>query len=146
MPWYFFPCYLWTLPHTIVGLLLAILYRPTSWRWRDGCLEAISTHILGRPGAQTHGAVIFFASEAHRDRADLRVHERVHVLQGFLGGPIYVLAYVFHFAWLFAFAPKEPAEEPRWKRAYRRIYFERIAYRIQAEYQAGKRPNAWGAK
>lgn len=139
--------YLWSLPHTIIGVLLALLYRSRSWRWSDGALEVVAgeivrdgrhkTRIWGRPAAVTHGCLIIYASADRRETdAGLRVHERVHVTQGMIGGPLYVVAYVGHWLWLLVFppAPHRP-DEPRWKRAYRGIWAERMAYRIQDEYE-----------
>ncbi len=97
---WFLPGYLWALPHTLVGLLLALVYRAHSFRWSDGCLEAIggrikggTTRIWGTPAAQTHGWLIFYADEVYRTHSPFRVHERAHVVQGFIGGPLFVLAY-----------------------------------------------------
>lgn len=144
--------YLWALPHTLIGLLLVPLYRPTRVRWSEGCLEMIAgtshgrTRIFGKPWAQTHGWLIFYAGEEWWSERSLRVHERVHVTHGFIGGPFYVLSYILHFAWLFAFTPTTPVGKPRWKRAYLKVWSERIAYRTQDEFADGKRPDAWGSR
>lgn len=121
--------YLWSLPLVLVGLLLALLYRPTSWRWSEGCLEAIvaGDRMIGKPGAQTHGWVIYYRDELARQSARLRRHERVHVRDGLLGGVFYGLAYAFTFAWWFVFVPAVPLGWPRWKRAYYRNWFEQRA-------------------
>jgi len=124
--------YVWSAPLTLIGLLLAVLYRPTSWRWSDGCLEAIAgDRIIGRPGAQTHGWLIYYRDERARDDARLRRHERVHVRDGMVGGVLYGVAYALTFAWWFVFAPATPADWPRWKRAYYRSWFERRARRAE---------------
>lgn len=87
------PCYLWTVPLTMVGVLIAhVFYKATSWRWRDGVLTCIgglrpdgSTRIWGGPDAQTLGWLEMFASESLRNEDDLRVHETVHIVQAFVG-------------------------------------------------------------
>ena len=139
--------YLWSLPQLVVlGLPLALIYRAHSWTWSDGCLEAIGgDRMWGRPGAQTHGFLIFYRDERQRGRARLRVHERVHVLQAMIGGPLYTLSYGLHWLWLFAVAFDGDDERPRWQRAYYRVWAERQAYRIDREFDAGERPGAWGS-
>ncbi len=138
--------YLWSTPQLIVlGLPLALIYRAHSWRWSDGCLEAIGgDRIWGRPGAQTHGWLIFYATERQRRHAPLRVHERVHVLQAFVGGPLYTLSYGLHWLWLFPLAGGD-GHAPRWRRAYYRVWAERQAYRVQRQYVAGTRLDPWGS-
>ncbi|UCC74950.1 MAG: hypothetical protein JSV86_10490 [Gemmatimonadota bacterium] len=146
--------YVWAAFNTLIGLLLAVVfYRARGFRWSDGCLEAVGgsfqrdgktvTRIWGRPGAQTWGWFIVYRTEAHVAKAPLRVHERVHVAQGMVGGPLFLLAYGLHFliefAWTARFRPS------RWYDAYRRVWAERMAYRIEDEFRRGLRPNAWGA-
>lgn len=138
---YFLPGYLWALPHTLVGLALAIVYRAHSWWWHQGVLVAIggkrpdgSTRIWGNPGAQTHGWLLFAASEDEFARRDLRVHEFVHVVQGFVGGPLYMLAYGACFLWAWMVRGFGP-----WHEAYAANPFERMAYRI------GDGADGWGA-
>lgn len=123
------------LPMTIVGLLLfALVYRATSWRWSRGCIECVGgDRIWGKPGAQTLGGAICYADETQRARVDLRVHERVHVVQGMIGGPLFSLTYGLTFLWFFAWAPSKG-----WRAAYRRVPFEVQAYRI------GDRAKGWG--
>ena len=139
--------YLWALPHTIVGLFLCIPYLPKKVRWSEGCLEFIAgrkkngrTRIWGRPGAQTHGWVIFYASESAWNRKNLRVHERVHTLHALIGGPLYALAYGIHFAWLWSRSGFGP-----WKASYYKIWFEQKAHAKQSDYILGFCPNAWGS-
>lgn len=122
---FYFLGYLMALPHTLVGLLLALVYRCHSWRWHDGCLEAIAgqkpdgeTRIWGSPAAQTHGWVIFYDSEAMRQYAPVRVHERVLVWQGFIGGPVYAIVYVICHLW--AGYEKNPFEVQAYKRMARK--------------------------
>ena len=136
---------IWSMPHTIVGLLLCIVYRPRKVRWSDGCLEFVSPRIWGvERGAQTHGLVVFYSEDLLRYNEPLRVHERVHVLQGFIGGPFYPLLYVLHFAFNFAVGIGPNIPTPRWHRAYAAICFEQQARRITNEWYDGKRPGQWG--
>jgi len=147
--------YVLATPNTLIGVLLALWYRSHSWRWSAGCIECIGgrkdgrTRIWGKPGAQTHGWLIVYAGARRRARSDLRVHERVHVAQAMVGSLAYLAAYGLHFAWRYvrnAAYAEWPSTIPRWRRAYRGICFEEQAYRIEAEFAAGKRPNAWGAR
>ena len=137
-----------TLPNVLISLLLAAFYRPTSARWHDGCLELVagtyddgSTRIWGSPGAQCLGCqVVWFRSERHRDKGWLAVHERVHAIHGLWGlGVVFAVAYLGHF--LYEWARDGFGQ---WRPAYRRIWSERIAYRIDHEYMVGLRPEAWG--
>ena len=152
--WYYL-LYPLLLPHTLIGLLLALFYRPSSWRWSQGCLEAIvpKQRMLGQPDAQTHGCIIYYASESdrgeltgpvspamYRRSTQLRVHERVHVYQGLVLGPTYPVLYGLTF--LVAFAKQG---FKNWWAAYMKIPFEKQAYRIEGEYVNGKRLNAWGS-
>jgi hypothetical protein len=139
---WFLPGYLWALPHTLVGLLLCLVYRAHAFSWHEGVLTCLGgldndggTRIWGRPGAQTHGWLVIYADERQRSRTDLRVHEYQHVWQGFLGGPLYMLAYGFTFLWNYL-----GHRELGWKAAYYKIPFE-----IQA-YDRGNhaRPGDWG--
>jgi hypothetical protein len=132
--------YLWAMPGTLVGLLLALPYGARNWRWSDGCLEAIPKRIIGSPGAQTWGWLIYYKDASYRESASLRVHERVHVTQGLWGGPLFMIAYAAHFMYLWA---REGFGD--WRPAYRKIWAEKTAYRTQDEYREGKRPGQWGS-
>lgn len=145
--WLAFPL---VVPNIVVSLLLALVYRPTHWRFSDGCLELVagrrkdgSTRIWGRPGAQCLLCpVIWYASEKASNDDALRVHERVHVVQGFLlGGVLAALAYGLHFFWNWAMGGFVA-----WKTAYYFIWAERWAYHVQDQYEKGARPWAWGAR
>ena len=139
--WYYLPGYVWALLNTLSGLLLVIIYRPTSWRFSDGCIEAIGgDRIFGKPGAQTWGYLIYYRDEAARARKPLRVHERVHVVHGFILGPLFLPAYGLHFVWLWL----KLSRGSDWKTPYRQVWSEKLAYRIDDEYGHGDRPNAWG--
>lgn len=136
---YFFIGYLWSLPHTIIGLLLATLvYRSHSWRWSDGCIECVAgtgkdgtTRIFGRPWAQTHGCLIVYDTVPHTNTAWLRAHERTHVVQGFVGGPLFVVAYILCFLALLVY-------HGEYYPAYRNNPFEAHAYGNE------RNPGAWG--
>ncbi len=140
--WYL-PGYLMALPHTIFGLLLALVYRAHSFRWHAGVLCCIGgtfdqgghseTRIWGRPGAQTHGWLVIAASEEELARADLRVHEYTHVVQGFVLGPLFMLFYVLAFAVPFV---KQGFRD--WHAAYGKNPFELMAYRV------GDAGHGWG--
>lgn len=130
---WFVPGYLWSILNTLVGLVLALIYRCHSWRWSEGCLEAIggkhadgTTRIFGRPAAQTHGWLILYSEDRWRGSRAIRVHERVHVVQAFVGGPLFMLAYVACFAWSFA-----SQGFTDWWAAYRKNPFEGAAYERQ---------------
>jgi len=133
---YFVPGYLWSALNTLIGVLLCVLvYRATDWRWSRGCIECIGgDRIFGKPGAQTWGAIVIYKDEYQRSRVDLRVHERVHVVQAFIGGPLFMIAYGLTFLWFYLNDPKMG-----WKVAYYQIPFEVQAYRI------GDKAKGWGA-
>lgn len=83
---------------TLVGLLLALtVYHAHSFRFHEGVLLCVggtkpdgTSRIWGNPGAQTLGWLTIGASEDELARADLRVHEYVHVAD----------ALAFALAWL----------------------------------------------
>lgn len=94
--WQFFVIgYLMALPATILGLLTAVLYhRAGSFRWSDGCIECLSPKLKSQGwGGQTWGFLLIYADEHNRSHNGIRVHERVHVVQGFLLGPLFPIAY-----------------------------------------------------
>ena len=147
--WWYLLLVPFTLLNVLASLLLAIPYGVERVRWSRGCLEIMAkrradgrTRIWGQPGAQSLGCpVIWYASERAWADAGLRVHERCHVVQGILGlGIPFGLAYGLHFLWEWALVGFGA-----WRPAYRRIWAERQAYRIQDEFEAGQREGAWGA-
>ena len=128
--------YIWALPHTTVGLLLMIYYGWTKVEWRDGCLEVVAKRqLLGGPwvAGQTHGWLIFFRNEQDQANGPLSVHERVHVLQGMIGGVFFVIAYVLNFL------VNMLIFELDFKKAYYEIYFEKKAYAKDYEYELARR-------
>ncbi len=125
--------YLWASPNSLIGILFAI----PAWvglggrtRMFDGVLEVhggLATFFLNRicsqwlsggAAAMTLGHVVIGVDEIQLHRT--RKHERVHVRQYELWGPLFLPAYGMAslLAWL------------RGKDAYRENRFEREAYRI----------------
>lgn len=133
--------YITALPHTIIGFLMCLYYRPHSWKFSHGCIESIvpENRLIGNPGAQTWGYLIFYRDERARNWNPLRVHERVHVKQAFCLSVIYPILWLLHFCVLFIIIRD-------WKAAYYKIYFEKKAYEIQRKFEVGKLENAWGVK
>lgn len=174
MRWrWFYPLFVpFVLVATLASLAIAVAYRPSSARWRRGCLELVAgtferngktvTRIWGRPGGQCWGAPVqWYASERLRDRESLRVHERCHAIQGlvvnaaallpslalgwFVWWPLAGLHQVaFAGAYGLHFLWEWAARRfGPWRAAYFAIWAERQAYRIEAEFKAGERPGAW---
>lgn len=152
---WFLPGYVFALPGTIVGLLLAAFYyHPSDWRFVDGCIECIPRRtIIGGKwvGAQTFGNVIFYRDERMRDHYPLRVHERCHVVQAMLlTWPLFMVLYGGHFLSRFVYLVAKNGlmtdNTETWKVAYREIWFEIQAYSRQADFSAGKREESWGTK
>lgn len=141
MKWrWFLPGYLWSLPLTLIGFVLCLVYRAHSFKWHEGVLTCLAgklpdgrTRIWGRPGAQTHGWLVICADEGQRQRQDLRVHEYVHVKQAFVGGVLYGLAYGLLFLVIWTTKGFGP-----WHDAYRANPFEVQAYAI------GDAKKGWG--
>lgn len=90
--------FLWSLPVTLVGLVVVCVSGPTSasWRWWGwhgvrGILEFRTRRIIGGYQGQTFGHVQLYVEGAEPQR--LRKHEDTHTLQGDLFGalnlPIY---------------------------------------------------------
>lgn len=142
--------YLWALPQTLLGFILAAIYgvRLGSFKWHQGVLTCVAgkrkdgtTKIWFRPGAQTHGWLVIFADEWHRDptwppAVRLRVHEYVHVAQAFVGGPLYTLGWGIN--WLAAWV----TNGFNWRRAYESVLLEQFAYKIGDSYVPGS--GKWG--
>lgn len=173
-----FPCYALLALNAIIAFLYAVLWcRAHSWEWRDGVLTFIAgtyrngtTRLIGKPGGQGWSWIVGYASKAHRERADLRVHENVHVAQEFAcasigaicgaivsgfgaievgvwtglfgGGALFALLYGAMF--LYYFATRQEDEQPGWEDDYRRNPFERHAYAVQARYLDGEIREVWG--
>lgn len=175
------PLYPLLLVNALVAYLYAILWcRARDWKVVSGTLTFIAaprggdlghaggsegSRMAGNPGGQGWSWIVGYASEWHREQADLRCHENTHVWQelvwaagglalatvpallghwglatliAFSGGPVWALVYAGSF--LVNFARTGFAD---WYAAYMAIPFETHAYRVQEEYLAGERPNAW---
>lgn len=97
--------YAWASPNTITGIAIGLLLGGR-FQFRDGVLEIYGpriAQILSRfpisPLALTLGHVVFARSEqAHRQT---RRHERVHVRQYEVWGPLFVPAYLLESLWLY---------------------------------------------
>ena len=175
------PAYPLLVVNALVAALYALLWcRARSWQWREGVLTFIagqkqdgSTRLIGKPGGQGWSWIVGYASEEQRARADLRVHENVHVAQetawalffgvggalllglgfplagliiGLSGGPVFALTYGADFLRHYKSRPAGTG----WRYAYLRICYEAHAYDVQDEYlnnmSAGQRETTWGHK
>lgn len=124
--------YLWALPNTLIGVLLAVLYWP---RWirvtRAGGVWAVEAtarrRLLGGRwvAAQTHGWLIYYRDPSARSRPENVAHERAHVRQALRWGPVFWLLYVGHWAWLRGVRRLSAGE------AYRAIWAEVDARRAE---------------
>lgn len=145
-------------PHTLVGLLLIPLYGAESIRWSEGAIEVVAkkradgtSRIIGDPGAQTWGLLIFYRADRFVRVPGLRVHERVHILQSALFGVVYPVTYVLSFLVLlagvrwFGWWSNKPASAD-WVRAYLRIPWEIWAFHKQVRFNSGEIEDAWGSK
>ena len=138
---WFIPGYLWASLNTLLNLLWALLlYRPHSWQWREGVLTCIAgtkngrSRIWGQPGGQGFGGwLVVYKNEFNRDRADLRVHENCHVVQGMVLGPAFLILYPLFFSALWCYVAVAEGETG-WRKAYRLNPFKEQAYRRQAGY------------
>lgn len=90
--------FLWSLPVTLVGLVVVLFSRPrcASWRWLGwhgtrGILEFRVGRVIGGYHGQTFGHIQIYVEGI--DLGRIRKHEDVHTLQGDLFGilnfPIY---------------------------------------------------------
>lgn len=167
--WYYWPLVLTTLPTFLIFLsVMVVFYRVERWRWHDRCLEFVaknnkdgSTRIWGRPAGQCWGTIaMVFSSPEYFERRVIAVHERVHALHGIwlnaigcalfttLGflvwWPIALLGpFTFAFAYGGHFLIQYVRKRKFWP-AYLAIWSEKIAYRVDDEFEQGKRPGAWG--
>jgi len=93
--------FLWATPFAVLGLVLALLGGGRAIRWSEGALELVGDRfVLGivltinRIAAYTWGWVIVYRSETDRRNATLRRHEREHVRQAEILGPLFPVAYL----------------------------------------------------
>lgn len=120
--------YLWAGPNTMVGLLGLLLAVCTGGRVRliDGVFEVEGGWVAsilaniplleGGAAALTLGHVVMGQTRAFNEL--LRAHERVHVEQYEVWGPLFLPAYFASSAWAFATG----------RDFYRDNYFERVAF------------------
>lgn len=138
----------------------------------DDTPGSLETAIIGNPGGQTFGGrLIWYNMALFVERRITPVHERDHVHMAELVNTIahviivppsvilssewgwwiiaaavalaqaaFAISYGAHFMWEWA-----KLGFKRWREAYMKIWAERRAYRIDDEYEQGKRPEAWGA-
>ena len=112
--------YVWSTPTTAACIVLFlapmwVLRQVRPWRWRDGAWEWTVTQGSlfwrwyvrdGGWGATTLGWCILFASSADAQR--LAVHERRHVAQNLLLGPLFMPLYAL--LWLALGYERHPLE------------------------------------
>jgi hypothetical protein len=120
--------YAWAFPNTAIGLVLASIVLLTRGRTHvvAGVVEVyggISPYVLERlPIAGGAAAITFGHVVIARDRASLAItrrHERVHVRQCEVWGPLFIPAYLLAALWGFVTGAG----------AYEGNYFEREAMR-----------------
>ena len=125
---------LWAAPCSVLGLVLCFVALPfgARMRWNDGALEcclacdSTAAQRLARCqpfAAITLGHVVFAVRE--QDLRHWHAHERVHVRQFEMLGPLMLLAYPAASAWAWL----------RGQDAYRGNLFERQAYRVECKAQ-----------
>lgn len=160
--WYYIPLSVFTFPTLLVFLITAwLFYRVKSWHISGGCVEVVCGRIFGNPMGQCWGCLgIAYDSQETRRDAVIRVHERVHAVQGIvLNGTVSILGlltgywlswwwvvpglvafpvvYLTHFAWRYLVSGFD-----FWY-AYRGLWFERQAYDTYDQVVSGRR-DLWG--
>jgi len=135
--WLAAPLYLWALVNTLIGLGFALWGKPMHARWVSGALVIQVKRIAGGKWVmgQTHGCVVL---TRERSNPRLLVHEFVHVKQQLVLGLIFYLIYGGDYT-------INRGRGLKHSEAYREIWFEKVAYRVQSEFTAGMRPGAWGS-
>ncbi len=161
--------------NALVAFLYALVWcRATSWQWREGVLTFIARRpMIGDPAGQGWSWIVGYADPYSRNRADIRVHENVHVWQETMwamlggliavpllitghpvaaliaalsGGPLFALTYGISFVrqWFKLSKPRH------WYDAYMQIVYERHAYTVQEKYlddmSPAQRAETWGHK
>ena len=128
--------YAWASANTLIGLVLGLVYGAT-WSWFDGCIEGECDRLPGGEwvGGQAHGWCVLF-KRGQRGIAEVRVHERAHVVHQLTLGLLFYLAYGAHYLWL--------RRNHDHMAAYQRVWSERIAYRVQVQFVGGRFADAWG--
>lgn len=115
--------YLWALPHTIIGAIFLLFCKPSWVGWNNGALEVGCERIVGfeTTAGQTHGWLVLLKFKSPEEvPSGLRKHEHRHVLQGMIGGPLYLIAYILCFLVLLAWYGDS-------RKAYEAIPFEKDA-------------------
>jgi hypothetical protein len=119
--------YFWSLPNTLVGLLLAALFLVTGARarWVGPALEVhggmLGRGMRGAPcrvSAITLGHVILGSCSEDLDR--FRAHEHVHVAQSERWGPFFIPAYLLSSLWQLIRGRRMYRDNPFEKEAYQR--------------------------
>lgn len=128
---------------TLIGLILCVYYWPRSFRFNAGCIEILpkkGRSLIGGEwiAAQTFGFFIAYNDGKARGAGRIRVHERVHVWQSLMWGPLFPLMYGGHWVYLWI-----KAGFKGWQKAYYSIWAEKTAYRVDKEWSQGKRGDAW---
>lgn len=175
------PLYPLLLVNALIAYGYAVLWcRAHSWKIVSGTLTFVAepkgrnlghaggsegSRLAGNPGGQGWSWIVGYASEWHREQADLRAHENTHVWQelmaaligasaavvlaslglwgwaivaAFAAAPLWAISYIAFFLVNYA-----RTGWSSWSVAYEAIPYERHAYRVQEEFLAGERPNAW---
>lgn len=162
---WFLPGYLFLLPMSLAALVIySLVYRAKSWKWYNGVLTCIGgDRIWGHPNAQTLGWVEVYDTEASRQEIDIRVHEAVHIVQGFVGGVVGLIVMPFilgpwwglalggligglGFSALYGilFMYFLLTQKAGWYEAYMANPFEKQAYTIQDKYLRDTTKRPWG--
>lgn len=87
--------YLWCLPNSAIGAVLSLLAGGEDHRWVNGM---VVVRVRWIPGvnvlAQTWGCVVLWnPRNFHPPSGELLAHERRHVTQSMLLGPLFLVAY-----------------------------------------------------
>jgi cytochrome c-type biogenesis protein CcmH/NrfF len=99
---------LWALPMSIIGLLIVLVYRWHRWRYQFPYVEVIVKRTIPKWAmGQTFGFVIVYSGPIYKERfkslswaavdRERRIvrHERRHVLQSMIFGPLFPIMYGF---------------------------------------------------
>lgn len=126
--------YLLALPMTLIGIAAALILGARRFAWVSGVIECVTPR-LGWAAAMTFGQVVMYRDPYLKTIGELAVHERTHVVQGFVLGPLQPILYGVFFAYAWARNPAGGFEA-----AYRANPFERHAYAVGDR----AKPGDWG--
>lgn len=165
---WFLPGHLACLPFTLgYAIWCWFAYEARSWGVRNGVLVCIATDnklskMFPETGAQTIGACQSYDDSRQINRADLHVHENVHIVEAFIcaaigyvaggvavalgaplawlfiGGTLGALAYSLLYIGVFArwyFTDQGAEEKPGWHDDYMRNFLEKLAYAAQERFK-----------